>query len=537
MNGWPRIVFLAMEWLWAMAGLFCFSAALLSVVHRDSAETVDAFLHKLNTRPVWRWCPVIVFGGIVPLVICMCKTAQYFSFLLDWDTGIMGNSAWNFIHGNGWTSSVLANASYFTVHFAFTVALFSPLLWLWEHIMALVLTEAVAVGSVILGVYMLGRLYCRPLWGGWCLAILALSQPLFQGTITACLDNSLFAASFFIWGIYCWESGRYRSAAILFMLLLTTREQVPFLFLGLGFLIFALANNSRRRLLGGGVVAASIFAWLAEMMIVEHARNGRTEMHQFYWGLYKTLGGSPEQIRDTIIYQPWKFLLALFYPYAKIWVALLNFLSLSLLPLAAGVYLLPALVVWLPQQLSDRLYRLEGHYASMVLGPLLWAAAIGLRRILGRTHPSAHRFVMMGILTASACCFFASSRFLPNSDDLILISWRRSAPAVLEGIPPYAKLWCDDMLTANLSMRRYIKALPHGSIREYFFANGLFVPDRVILSRRWMGLTQHATRDAILLFLENRKFRRVFQDDSFIVFANPATSGQGFEPVEWATLP
>lgn len=540
MDGWPRSIFLALEWLWAGFGLSCFAAALIVVLRPKALSSIESYLQELDRGSLTRRLPLLLFGIGAPFLVSLDKIAQYQSFLLGLDTGVMGNAAWRLLHGYGWTASLYAGVGYLAIHFAFTVALLSPVLWLWPNVLALVLLSAVAVGSLVYGVYLLGRLHCRLFWAAGCLALLALSHPFFHSIAVSFLDNAVFAAPLFVWGIYSWESGQRKLALALAVLLLTTKEQAPLLFLGLGLLIAARSTQSRGRLVGFGLATGSLILFAAEILAIQRARSGLpANLDRMYWGtLYASLGGTPSGIVRSLTYRPWILITALFQPLEKLWVVARTLLSFALLPLAAGIYLLPAAVAWLPHQLSDTsgYYSLAGHYPSFIFGPLLWSAALGLRRMLRDTSQRIHRYIAAFLLAVSGCGFFTSCQFVPTSDYSIIRPWRHDAPQALAAVPPLAKVWCDDMLAPQLSMRPYIKFLPHSGDYSYFFENGLFVPDRVVLSRRWMGLAERATRERILRFLAERRFAPISSTDSFVVMANPSTSGDGSEPVVWEKL-
>ena len=103
---------------------------------------------------------------------------------------------------------------------------------------------------------------------------------------------------------------------------------------------------------------------------------------------------------------------------------------------------------------------------------------------------------------------------------------------MLEKVPPESKVWTDEFLASHLSMRRYIKVLPEAP-HNYRFESGLFMPDRVIISRRWLALAQPGVRDHILAFLTEKKFAVLFRDDDFVLLANPFVRGDGSEPASW----
>lgn len=538
--GWPGAVLALLEWVWAACGTLCLAAAAAALLRpRLFARAKDA-LEGLDGRPVLRWAPAAVLGLGVPLLVCLWQLARYAIYEPGTDAAIMANAAWNFAHGFGWRSSILSEGSYFGVHFAFTYLLLSPLLLAWPDTTALVLVQAAAVGSTVFGVYLLGRLHCRRAWAAWLMALLAWSHPFFHQLAGQLIDNSMLALPLFVWSVYCWESGRRRAGVALALLLLTTREQAPFLLAGFGLLLAAAGGSVRRRLAGLGIVAGAALVWGAEMWVIRRAAEGWAHPMSYWEPLYGAYGGSLEETLGTALRRPWTFAAALFWPPERLWTPALVLLSLAFLPLASGACLIPALAVWLPHQLAfdPDFHALRGHYANFVAGPLLWACVHGLRRVLRALPREAHRLAACLLLAVCAALFFLSARFLPPADPFsaILRPWRSVVPSALEHVPPGAKLWCDDRILPDVAMRRRLKSLPWIPA-DHNFEDGLFVPDRVVLTVRWLRFGDRGYRDRILRLLGERRFVQVFRQGGVMVLANPATRGDGAEPVERLSLP
>ncbi|NNN04872.1 MAG: DUF2079 domain-containing protein [Elusimicrobia bacterium] len=466
------------------------------------------------------------------------KAAQYATFQLQVDTGIHGNIAWNLAHGNGLISSVYGEYNYLGIRFALTGALLGPLLWVWPNVMALVLTQAAAVGSTILGIYLLGRRHCRGLTAAWALALLVWANPFFHDIAASFLDSNQLALPLFIWGAYLFESRRVPAAAVCAVLFMLTREQAPFVFLGVGLLVLRLGRGRKQKLAGAGIAGSSILCWLAMLAIERRVREAYGMPEMVLWKqYYPSFGSTSAEVMQTLLYRPWIVGTSLFYPFAKMLVPARVILSLALLPLAAGVYFLPALMAWLPQQMSDDFafqHMVWGHYAAMVAGPLFWACAHGLRRLLDFRGRQSRAIAW--VLLVSSVCFFASSSFLPGEEARIVGTWGDSLRLAMRTVPPQAKVWSDGLLVPYFCMRRYVRNLPD-TAQDEFFEKNLFAPDRVILTRRWLALAGRFTRSRVTEFLTERRFTVVYRDENLLVLADPTAPSDCSEPVQRTSLP
>ncbi len=527
---WPRAVFLALEWTWLVAGTLCLAAAAAFLLRPEATARADGWIAKRG--------PILgaVLALAVPATLCIWKLAQYRAYQLLGDSGIIANAAWNLAHGYGWTSSVLSDKSYFAIHFSFTIALLSPVLRLWPSTAALATAQAIAVGSTVLGVYWLGHLRWGASLAACLAALLVLSHPFFHALAGSVVDNSPFALPFFIWGIYCWESGRGRTAALFAILFLTTREQAPFLFAGFGLLVLARAANRREGLTGAALIGGAALLFLGELAVCDYARRGWLN-YPNWWIRYSHLGLSAREVSQTALYRPWEFAWALIYPLDKIWALARVFFSLALLPLASGTWILPALTIWLPQMLSNlpNFYAMKDHYSAMASGPLFWSAIVGLGRVRKMAGPAGRRLVTSWVLIVCAWGFFSAPGFTRVEEPLIVKLWHGPGMRALAAVPPQAKLWCDDIFLPHTAMRRYVKALPLKP--TYFFDEGLFLPDRVLLSKHWLTLADRDLREQLLRLWAERGFLPIFQEEGLTVLANPRSAADGSGPVEWIALP
>lgn len=528
---WPRLTFLSLEWVWSLCGAGCLAGGALILLRPRTLEALNEYLEGLESSSRGRWAPWMVFGLLVPCLPIAHMLAQYASYQMSSDSGIICNAAWNALHGNGYTASALAGKSYFAAHFTFTLVLLSPVLWLWESTAALGVVQAAAVGSTPLALYLIARRHHASALPAWLMAVIALSSPFFYELTRSIIDGTVFALPFFLWAAFCWESGRRWTSALFLFLVASTLEQAPFLFFGLGLWLLVRSRDKRARLAAAGALAASVLLWYGEMAVLEHARTGWEDARD-WWARYDALGANKDEIVRTTLLKPWRIAIALVTPVSKLWTPIKAFLLLGLLPLAAGARIIPALVVWFPQQLSDPcdFQLLVEHYAAFVGGPLLWCAAHGLHKRFKRPLASRRRLVAWLLCVCGASLLLNSRFHLP--DGLFPSTWRTAGPRALEHIPAGAKVWADPHFLANTAMRQYVKFLPSHP-DERIFVDALFVPDRVLLSRGWLRVTDPRARAKVMTMLRDRGFTPIFSEGDLIVLSNPATSGNGSETVKW----
>jgi hypothetical protein len=514
---WPYAVSLLLEWLWLALGSGCLAAALLLALRPAWHDRLESRL----AAPKARRKLLAFFAVVAPAAAVAFKLAQYAAFQTMGDTAAAANSVWNFAHGYGLIDSPHGGMPGMAIHFAFTLALLAPLIRVWGSTAILIAAQGLAVGSAPLAVYLFMEARTRrPLWAALA-GLLAFSSPLLHWPLYAMLDNSVFALPLFLWMAYFWEIGAPRRASAFALLLLTTREQIPFLFFGFGLSRLARAGTRRAEIARAfAIMAASVLLWFTEMAVIRRALGGRAQTFDF-WSGYTALGGSRDAVLATIVHRPWLLAWTVVHPWSNLALIGRNFLENGLTSLAAGPALFPLLAVWAPQLLADPgslFHHMREHYASFIAGPLLWTAAIGAATLLRSAKPARAPMLAAWLLAVSGVDFLrCGTRLLPRGT--FPPSWSADAPRAIALIPPDAKVWCDQFLSPQLAMRRSIRILPEAANR--FFDDEAFVPDRVLLSLHWIAKAEPEYRDRILGALRKRGFAPVFQGSDLILLAPP----------------
>lgn len=526
---WIGAVYAAANWLYFSAGLLAAGAAASLLAPRLRSR-----LSAAAADPRRAWLPLAVLGLAFPAFFVLLKLAALHAFLLTGDTGRMVHMAWKAAHGWGLHSSDLCGRSYLAVHFAFACALFAPLIRLWPSAAVLAAGQGAAVASSVYAIYLLAEKRTASPASAWLLAFAAASCPLFQDLSSTYIDNGVFALPLFLWGAYFWESGRRWTAAGLGLLLLTTKEEAPFIFLGVGAYL-CLRSERRRLALGAGLAAASILAWLAELRVINAYREGLDCFN--YWRFFDALGGTAAGVRDSALHRPWLFLTALAVPPVKLLTVLRVLASLAFAPLAAGWAILPALAAWAPHQLSDpsgQYHRLLGHYSSFVCGPLLWASVLGFQALKEKLSPRDFKAFVLLLLTMAAAANFRFAGFY--RERLMPASWREAVPRMLSLIPEDSKLWCESYLLPDLALRPYVKGVPL-NLPYCYFEEGLFLPDHVLLSTYALRVSDPATRERLTEFLRRNRYELIRQEQDLVLLRHPDWRAILKDPPRFIRLP
>lgn len=507
-----RLMFLSFNWLWFALAIACFMTAILLLLEKNASILPSHIPGRRTTMAV---------GSIVIAALILSKVGQYFNFQLTADSGPSIHGAWMFLHGFGFENNTVGG-SIFLDHFRLFTPFLSVAMLLSESGVVIAAVHGLALGLTIVGVFLLAKRHSGDEVCALLIALLALGHPLFLNLILTPLDDCVLAPCFFVWAAYFWETERWPAAAILLALILTLKEEAPFLLFGVGLYLIATLRD-RHRYWGAALCATAVVLWRGEMSLIESTRGAfmSADCQDFSgWSLFGRIGGSREAVLSTALHQPWRIVIGMFYPFKALFTPIMAIACVAFLPVAAGWTILPAFIAWLPHQLADynnSFHIMDGWYSGFVVGPLFWAAASGSR--LWRDLSPRLRSLAAAYLLATAAAGLST---MPGR---YLLDWRppywlASVPKALEQVPTNAKVWCDAALIPQLATRRYVRQLPN-HLPACYFDTRLFVPDRVVVSSFWATSAEPRTVDRIFGLLKSHGFHPLFQNRDLVVLGNP----------------
>lgn len=495
----------------------CLGAGALALLFPRVRSRLVNNLDELSRASSWRRrlsLAVACLGATT--IVCFVKYCGFRTFQLDpFDTAAMTQMAFNTLHGR-WLESTVFSSNALGIHFAFTIALFSPVLALWSNALPLLLLQGIAVGSLGLAVYEIIWELTSSSWPAALGMILCYAHPSFHQLVAAPLDNSVFMAAFFLWGMVFLVKRQLGWCLLFIALAATGREQFPFTLAGLGIYWAVIHRANRQRLgLGIGLMIFAIGLWFAEMRVVNSFSSG---LAAGYWAMYSKFGNTSGEVLRFAIAHPLALIGNAFYPASKLWPIAKSLLFVGLTPLAQPASLIPLAVAALPQQLvalpvgkiaSEQISNYQHYllsYAAPTFGPLLFAAAAGLAALYkSMERLGSHRewLLIPVLLVAGLGLSHSSTVLIPNSR----LDFYYSAPAILGQIPEQASLWVEETAVGPwVACRPQLKIMSDLGLARWF-TDGLFRPQYVIMSK---GRLRHVgIPGPIIQFLANNHYVKV----------------------------
>ncbi len=488
-------------------------AALLAASRRareSAARNLDA--------PVARGWLALSFAGVFAWLFFI-KYCQYRGFQLPRDTTASANLCFNLLHGYGWRCPVYGVDNHFAVHFIPFFALMSPLLLLHNGALTLIVAQTLLLATLPFAGYLLARRLTGSGAAGWSALLLIVTSPYFFDMAIASVYPGMYLSAFFLWAAVALELDRPWLAAASILLLLSTVEQACLAALGLAvYQALRRARSDRRAAwlwAGAGALAAALFALeLRYKYSFSDAARFRT------WSTFHGLGPTPGAAARAALARPFAAAVSLLRPAARTAPALKLLLSTGFLPLFSPLALVPWAVDFLPNFLADPgdIYHTIGlQYAGYVIGPLWWAAVLGLCRLRARLAARAAE----PALAAFALAVGGLNLYLSPLG--LAPDWSRNffseAPGAVAAIPPRASVWALEYVSPRLACRRDVKAISDGL--DPAFLERLFVPDYVLLDRGWAGRASPADRDRLLTFLGREGYAKVYERSQLVVFRHP----------------
>lgn len=260
------------------------------------------------------------------------------------DLAIQHQVVWNLAHGRGFESSIEVR-NYLGDHIALTLPLFSPALWVWNDVRALLIAQSVVLAIGAWPVYRLAARHCGGRLPGLLWAGVYLLTPAVGYMNRYDFHDLVLALPLLLAALDAVDERRLGWASAWLALAVLTREEVGLAAAALGIW----AAWRLRRPVWGASVALVALAWSVSALFIwiPHFREGQASdtLARYVW-----LGEGPRDVAITLATRPWTllathyhrvrrlfFLVQLLWPFAflpllgprRLWLAIPN-LALSL---------------------------------------------------------------------------------------------------------------------------------------------------------------------------------------------------------------
>ena len=434
------------------------------------------------------------------------------------DVGNLVQAVWSTAHGDVLSVTGLTGLqiSRLGAHFDPIVAAYAPLWWLWPDPSLLLVSQAVAVATGAVPVYLLGK---RHLGSEWAAAGFALAYLLHPATEWLVLDDFhpvALATPLLLWAFWFLDGDRLLPFAVTAGLACLTKEQIGLVVAAMG-LWYAL--RPAHRLAGAAIAAAgAAVSVVAVAVVVPHFAPGGGSPFE---GRYAAVGGSPAGIVETALTDPGAIYAATATGRdgAYLLDLLLPLLGLPLLAPLAALTAAPELLLNL---LSDTRTQtsIHFHYTAGALPGLMVAAILGAARLRRRyawaSRPEGRAVVVAALVGGILLGPLPVWRFVPLGSELgareHLVTGRADAAAeAVALIPPDAPVSATNTLGAHLSARRRVFSFPVLGEAEWVAV------DRFRGSYRDDNIAPQRFERALAELLASGRFRTVFQKDNILV--------------------
>ncbi|MBI3547860.1 MAG: DUF2079 domain-containing protein [Elusimicrobia bacterium] len=480
------------------------------------------------------------------------RYCQYRAFLLPQDTTCNVNTAYTFLH-HGVLEWPIWGMKVFSLHFIYQWAVFSPFLLIKNSPVTLLFVQNFFICSAPFAAYALAVRLTRSPAAGFVGMILTLSTPYLYELLTSNLHNAALCA-FLPWMMYFLYQGRWALVGFLVFLMIGSVEQVPFIFAGLGlYAIYALRERVPRNwVIGLSVTAAAGALFVFEQAVKKHYASLEGISHFMgagQWELLRAMvpAGTPEaEIPKQMLSHPFRTMGMMLSLY-KYFPVLRVLFSMGLFPLLAPFELIPFLTTVLPQVLAAPpakapffnyhpiTYHDFGlHHGAYIFGPLVFATAHGIMKARERLAARGWQsWLLVWAFAVSGVGFKYAHRTLnPNWRE----PWFDAMPALIERIPPQARVWVDEYASAHLSARRWIKVIQWGPDEPYGY-HKLFKPDYVLFSKAFAAYAKPPFRDKMLQFFADNGYVKDAERADAVLLKAPQLSLDPESVPAWVPLP
>jgi len=483
--------------------------------------------------------------GVTFTVLSLLRHASFNTHAFD--LGIMHHVTWNTMHGRWFQYTyMLGFRSGLTNYLGDHVRLILvPLSWLYrlhEGPETLLVTQALAVGSGAVPLYLLGRRWLRRDVPALLFASLFLVHPAVQAANLFDFHPIVMASSFLLWAIYFAESGHAAGLAVAIALILGCKENMALVVALLG--IYQLL---RRRLRSGAVLSAVGCTWFLICYYVIPRAFGVTDQPTSF-SRYSYLGAGPGELVRFLFTNPSWVVQRLTEPHT------LEYFKGLLIPLgglslfAPQVLLIAASEIGLNLLSSFPLQRtIDYQYAPVVVAVATTAALRSvclIHSLLARKLrvPRKTSLALLSVLPLVASfgyqykvwrtVRFFSARYRQT---YTITDHDRLASRFFEQIPPEAPLSAQSDLTPHVSQRPRIYLFPVVEDAQYVLLDTTTDTFPVFMFPIDDLSPDDSYREYIRRLLQDGDFHVEDYDDGWILMARGPDGGVGL-PVELAAF-
>ncbi|UCC99585.1 MAG: DUF2079 domain-containing protein [Phycisphaerales bacterium] len=477
------------------------------------------------------------------LVIMIIYSAFFIAYSLQkhaafqtagFDLGNWDQIMWSMLHGRPfWITQYANTTNTLGGHVEFILLLLFPLYGLHPGPETLLVFQPLLVALGALPVYWLAEERLRSQVAGLIFAAVYLLYPALQSAVAFDFHGLTVAVPFLTYALWAMYTRRYRLFAVMAILAMTCKEDIPLLVLMMGLYILLMQRNPRVGLATVGVSAAWFV--IANFVIVPAYSVSADSIHIHR---YSELGDNMSQVILTLVTNPWRAIqIATAGDKRFYWIRFT-------MPVAFTALLDPlTLVLAAPLLFINTLghhppaYQLDLYHSSGPLAVYVTFASInGLARLIKFAGPkfkhASPGFLRGALLTMVLLVTLAYQVQFGHTPIGRFFRWpavtehHTKAKKMLAHIPPQAVVAAQNNLVPHLSQRQWIFILPNLSLRDK-------QPDYIALDMRdGLDPPYHFVEEYcahINEFLASPDYGLIFADDGLLLFQRDAFDTAAFD--------
>jgi len=338
--------------------------------------------------------------ALVAVVYCIFSMHRHASYGSgSWDMGCMIHNFYRSSRFLNTTSTVLGDVDFLGDHFMVGIYLYAPIFWISSSAYTLLLVQCVNLASSAPAIYLIARHKQAPMSVALAVSLATAFSFGMQSAVYFDSHEITVGFGFLCWGLWAMETGRLKTASVLFVVFALFKESLGAYVLALGLLALwrgfrtselrSSVQVSKKQWLTYGTIwivfGALWFVAVNRVFMPELiARANAPEAHE----TFADFGPTVFMAIKGIFSNPLKAIAALFIPAAKVQSQLVTLGGFAWLPLASPQVLIAAAPLVVERFLSSKttMWEMGYHYAAPLSLYAGWAVACGWPRICGFTQ-------------------------------------------------------------------------------------------------------------------------------------------------------
>lgn len=403
---------------------------------------------------------VVFFAVAYALLFSLASALKFWWFGQGHDLVLHEQAIWNTVHGRIFEITGFVRPSRLFGYDPYLIELLVvPIYALLPSVHTLFVLQSIVIALGAPAVWRIARDTGLAPVVALLAVVVYLAYPTVQYTNMDAFRERSFGLCFFLWAMWAFRQERWRTFLVFLILLIICRLEAALLASFFG--VYALLTNRSRRYVVVPLVLGLGYFFIGNFVFVPLVNQGQPVSYVYEY--FKPLGNSMGEVLWTVVSRP-IFTAQATFSWSKVVYVLLLLLPAAGIPLLAPrelVFMLPVLGLNLLAT-KPELTNVRYWYSALLVGPLVVAFVVGLRRLHG-WWPRLRQQRWLTIAPVLAC--LCAAHVVTPNPIASLVRNRESnmriaaANEIVTRIPPDTRVAATTRLAPHL-LRRYLYYYP-----------------------------------------------------------------------------